>query len=154
MCKLWLSGNCELILDSCVSTCLPSCSLSLSLSPVLSLPLHSLSLYQVEWAHTPQPIEVRLHSLRAVRDKLPRGQYSVSVALHSRLGGPALRWSRLRESQWAGTTEPVEHRGRFFDTELNINQSLYAVSIAQHSTAEKSSVQCHFPCPPLLTSLI
>ncbi|KAL2085468.1 hypothetical protein ACEWY4_018788 [Coilia grayii] len=83
--------------------------------------------WQVEWAHSPQPIEVRLHCLRAVRDKLPRGQYAVSVALHSRLGGPALCWSRLRESQWAGTTEPVEHQGRFFDTELNINQSLYAV---------------------------
>ncbi|XP_041923944.1 uncharacterized protein ofcc1 isoform X2 [Alosa sapidissima] len=94
-----------------------------------SSPMEPALHWQVEWAHTPQPIEVRLHGLRAVRDKLPRGQYAVSVAFHSQLGGPALCWSRLKESQWASTTttEPVEHRGRFYDTELNINQSIYAV---------------------------
>ena len=97
---------------------------------------------------------MRLHSLRAVRDKLPRGQYAVSVALHSRLGGRALHWSRLRESQWAGTTEPVEHRGRYYDTELNINQSLYAVSTAQQRITRKSCVSvCVCVCVCVLLSL-
>lgn len=68
-----------------------------------------------------------MRCLRAVRDKLPRGLYSLSVALHSRLGGPALTWSRLKEEQWAGTTEPVEHGGHFYDTELHVNQSLFTV---------------------------
>ncbi|XP_064875132.1 uncharacterized protein ofcc1 [Oncorhynchus nerka] len=83
--------------------------------------------WQVEWSQSPQPMEVRVRCLRAVRDKLPRGLYSLSVALHSRLGGPALTWSCLKEEQWAGTTEPVEHGGHFYDTELHVNQSLFTI---------------------------
>ncbi|XP_042164691.1 uncharacterized protein ofcc1 isoform X1 [Oncorhynchus tshawytscha] len=83
--------------------------------------------WQVEWSQSPQPMEVRVRCLRAVRDKLPRGLYSLSVALHSRLGGPALTWSCLKEEQWAGTTEPVEHGGHFYDTELYVNQSLFTI---------------------------
>nr|XP_023829140.1 uncharacterized protein LOC111953875 [Salvelinus alpinus] len=83
--------------------------------------------WQVEWSQSPQPMEVRVRCLRAVRDKLPRGLYSLSVALQSRLGGPALTWSCLKEEQWAGTTEPVEHGGHFYDTELHVNQSLFTI---------------------------
>ncbi|KAK6299737.1 hypothetical protein J4Q44_G00297700 [Coregonus suidteri] len=83
--------------------------------------------WQVEWSQSPQPMEVRVRCLRAVRDKLPRGLYSISVVLHSHLGGPALTWSCLKEEQWAGTTEPVEHGGHFYDTELHVNQSLFTI---------------------------
>ncbi|KAK7123975.1 hypothetical protein R3I93_022166 [Phoxinus phoxinus] len=83
--------------------------------------------WQVEWTRTPQPIEVLVLCLRAVREKLPRGLYSLSVSLQTELGGRTLRWSRLQEQRWAGSTEPVEHQGRYCDTELNINQSLYMV---------------------------
>lgn len=66
--------------------------------------------------------------LRATRDKLPRGLYTVSVALHSRLGGPALAWSSKEEQQqWVVSTEPIKHQGRFYDTDLHINQSLFMV---------------------------
>uniref|UniRef100_A0A8C1XHX2 Uncharacterized protein n=1 Tax=Cyprinus carpio TaxID=7962 RepID=A0A8C1XHX2_CYPCA len=81
----------------------------------------------VEWIRTPEPIEVLVLCLRAVREKLPRGLYSLSVSLQTQLGGRTLRWSRLQEQQWVGRTEPVEHQGRYFDIELNINQSLYMV---------------------------
>ncbi|XP_050954770.1 uncharacterized protein ofcc1 [Labeo rohita] len=83
--------------------------------------------WQVEWTRTPEPIEVLVLCLRAVREKLPRGLYSLSVSLQTRLGGRTLRWSRMQEQQWVGRTEPVEHQGRYFDIELNINQSLYMV---------------------------
>ncbi|CAB1451582.1 unnamed protein product [Pleuronectes platessa] len=64
----------------------------------------------------------------AARDKLPRGLYAVSLSLYSRLGGSALAWRREKEEhQWAVTTEPVEHRGRFHDTNLHVNQSLFTV---------------------------
>ncbi|XP_073797536.1 uncharacterized protein ofcc1 isoform X4 [Danio rerio] len=82
---------------------------------------------QVEWSHTPQPIEVFVFCLRAVRDKLPKGLYSLNVSLQTQLGGRTLCWSRLQEQQCAGNTEPVEHQGRYCDMELNINQSLYMV---------------------------
>ncbi|XP_068438508.1 uncharacterized protein ofcc1 isoform X3 [Clinocottus analis] len=84
--------------------------------------------WQVTRSTSPQPVEVCVCCLRATRDKLPRGLYTVSVALHRRLGGPALAWCRGKEQQqWAGSTEPVEHRGRFWDTDLHLNQSLFMI---------------------------
>uniref|UniRef100_A0A3Q1F893 Uncharacterized LOC110954429 n=1 Tax=Acanthochromis polyacanthus TaxID=80966 RepID=A0A3Q1F893_9TELE len=75
-----------------------------------------------------QPLEVCVCCLRATRDKLPRGLYTVSVALHSRLGGPALSWYNKKKQQtWAASTEPTEHRGRFYDNDLHVNQSLFMV---------------------------
>ncbi|XP_047424717.1 uncharacterized protein ofcc1 [Mugil cephalus] len=83
-------------------------------------------LWQADQSSTPQPVEVCVCCLRATRDKLPRGLYAVSVALHSRLGGPALACGTEKEQQaWAASTEPNEHRGRFFDDNLHINQSLF-----------------------------
>nr|XP_040023713.1 uncharacterized protein ofcc1 [Gasterosteus aculeatus aculeatus] len=74
---------------------------------------------------TLQPVEVRVCCVRAARDKLPRGLYTVSVALHGRLGGPALAWcSKKEQQQRAPSAEPVAHRGRFWDTDLHFNQSL------------------------------
>ncbi|XP_035862182.1 uncharacterized protein ofcc1 [Sander lucioperca] len=84
--------------------------------------------WQVNQSTTPQPVEVCVCCLRATRDKLPRGLYTVSVALHSRLGGPALALrSKTEQRQWAAVTEPIEHRGRFFDTDLQLNQSLFMI---------------------------
>lgn len=77
-----------------------------------------------------QPVEVFVRCLRATRDKLPRGHYTVRAVLHSRLGGPALTWCNKKEQQQqAVSTEPVEHRGRYYDTDLHINQSLYMVGV-------------------------
>ncbi|XP_037389692.1 uncharacterized protein ofcc1 [Pygocentrus nattereri] len=83
--------------------------------------------WQVEWVRTPQPVEVCVLFARAVREKLCSGLYSVSVSLHSQLGGPALHWSQLKEQQWNGATEPVVHKGRFCDTDLQLNQSFCVV---------------------------
>uniref|UniRef100_A0A3P9PVM5 Uncharacterized LOC103482507 n=1 Tax=Poecilia reticulata TaxID=8081 RepID=A0A3P9PVM5_POERE len=73
----------------------------------------------------PQSIEMCVCCLRAARDKLPRGLYSVRVALQSPLGGPPLHLRSPKEQTWSASTEPVEHRGRFYDNDLHINQSLF-----------------------------
>ncbi|KAK5850153.1 hypothetical protein PBY51_014426 [Eleginops maclovinus] len=84
--------------------------------------------WQVDQSTAPQPVEVCVSCLRSTRDKLPRGLYTVSVALHSRLGGPALAWcSKKERHERAVTTEPIEHRGRYCDTNLNVNQSLFMI---------------------------
>ncbi|XP_074478828.1 uncharacterized protein ofcc1 [Sebastes fasciatus] len=100
--------------------------------PMTELPesssLASRPLWQVNQSTTPQPVEVCVCCLRATRDKVPRGLYTVSVALHSRLGGPALAWcSKKEQRQWAASTEPIEHRGRYCDTDLHLNQSLFMI---------------------------
>ncbi|XP_044033136.1 uncharacterized protein ofcc1 isoform X7 [Siniperca chuatsi] len=88
----------------------------------------SQPLWQINQSTTPQPVEVCVCCLRATRDKLPRGLYAVSVVLHSRLGGQALAWcSKKEQQQWAVSTEPIKHQGRFYDTDLHINQSLFMV---------------------------
>lgn len=94
---------------------------------------------QVDQITSPQPVEVCVCCLRATRDKLPRGLYTVSVALHSRLGGPALAWhSKKEQHERAVSTEPTEHRGRYCDTDLNINQSLFMVRTkAEHQTQKE-----------------
>ncbi|XP_072306697.1 uncharacterized protein ofcc1 [Eucyclogobius newberryi] len=74
----------------------------------------------------PQPVEVCMRCLRATRDKVPRGQYSVRVGLHSRLGGPLLACPETEQQQHV-STEPVQHRGQYYDTDLQINQSLMVV---------------------------
>ncbi|KAK2859332.1 hypothetical protein Q5P01_003952 [Channa striata] len=100
--------------------------------PMIDLPESSSAGSQTPWqvSHnkSPQPAEVHVRCLRATRDKLPRGLYSVSVAIHSCLGGAALAWcSKKDQPQWAVSTEPVEHRGRVYDTDLHINQNLFVI---------------------------
>uniref|UniRef100_A0A3Q3GT59 Orofacial cleft 1 candidate 1 n=1 Tax=Labrus bergylta TaxID=56723 RepID=A0A3Q3GT59_9LABR len=69
----------------------------------------SRPLWQLNQSTTSQPVEVCVRCLRATRDKLPRGLYSVSVGLHSRLGGQALDWcSKKEQQQWAVSTEPMD----------------------------------------------
>ncbi|XP_035382333.1 uncharacterized protein ofcc1 [Electrophorus electricus] len=92
-----------------------------------SLVIESDLPWQVDWVRAPQPVEVCVGRLRAVREKLPRGPYAVSVSLHTRLAGPALLWSGLKRKRWAGVTEPVEHGGRYCDTDLCFHQSLPVV---------------------------
>ncbi|XP_076851689.1 uncharacterized protein LOC143503131 [Brachyhypopomus gauderio] len=78
----------------------------------------------VEWVRAPQPVEVCVGRLRAVREKLARGPYVVSVTLHRRLGGPPLIWSGLKGQRWVGVTEAVEHGGRHCDVDLCFEQDL------------------------------
>ncbi|KAK7881587.1 hypothetical protein WMY93_029996 [Mugilogobius chulae] len=76
----------------------------------------------------PQLVEVCVRCLRATRDKVPRGLYSVRVGLHSRLGGPLLTCPGTeQELQGSVSTEPVQHRGQYFNTDLQINQCLTVV---------------------------
>ncbi|XP_014844671.1 PREDICTED: uncharacterized protein LOC106919042 isoform X1 [Poecilia mexicana] len=93
------------------------------------LPQSSSSASRPSWqgdqGALPQSIEVCVCCLRAARDKLPRGLYSVRVALQSPLGGPSLHLRSSKEQTWPASTEPVEHRGRFYDIDLHINQSLF-----------------------------
>uniref|UniRef100_A0A8C6WMW9 Uncharacterized protein n=1 Tax=Neogobius melanostomus TaxID=47308 RepID=A0A8C6WMW9_9GOBI len=79
----------------------------------------------------PQPVEVCVRCLRATRDKVPKGLYSVRVGLYSRLGGPILGGPgpEQQQQQHEGyvSTEPVHHRGQCYDIDLQVNQSLTMV---------------------------
>ncbi|RXM31030.1 hypothetical protein EOD39_7347 [Acipenser ruthenus] len=83
--------------------------------------------WKVEWSKTPQPVEIQLRCLRGVKDKLPQGSVTLKVSLYNRLGGYALHWSKAKEQLWAGTTQPVQHNGNFYNLELHVNQSVYTI---------------------------
>ncbi|XP_077365842.1 uncharacterized protein LOC144009828 [Festucalex cinctus] len=77
---------------------------------------------------TPQPVEVCVRCLRATRDKLARGLYSVSVALQSHLGGPCLPWRNDKgQQEWMASTEPVENQGCYYNVNLHVNQNLFMI---------------------------
>ncbi|XP_067943495.1 uncharacterized protein [Watersipora subatra] len=83
--------------------------------------------WKLDWKRTPQPIQIKLKALRGVKDKLPGGRYVLMVSLYNRVGGSAMRWSKLKGQQWGGATLPIMHNGNYYNFEMAINQSVFAV---------------------------
>ena len=96
--------------------------------------------FRVDWLGVPQPIEIRLHCVRAVRDRLPRGSYVMLSSMAERLGGRVMRWRKGSEFDdldeedsidadggvtRPAATLPVKHGGRYFDRELRFDQNVY-----------------------------
>jgi hypothetical protein len=87
--------------------------------------------WKIDWSRTPQPIQIKLKCLRAIKDKLPAGRYVLMVSLYDRLGGHVLRWSELKGQQWGGACLPVQHDGQYHSIELKIDQSVFTVCPAK-----------------------
>lgn len=96
--------------------------------------------FRVDWQGVPQPVEIRLHCIRAVRDRLPRGSYVMLSSMAERLGGRVMRWRKSSEfddldeedsidtdggDTRPAATLPVKHGGRYFDRELRIDQNVH-----------------------------
>ena len=87
--------------------------------------------WRVEWTRTPQPIQIKINCMRGLKNKVPIGKYSLMVSLYDRLGGHPMQWSKLDGKRWGNATLPVAHSGKFFASELKIDQSVYTVAPAQ-----------------------
>ncbi|KAH8078838.1 DNA-binding transcription factor [Aureococcus anophagefferens] len=89
--------------------------------------------YAVNWDLIPRPIEIRVHGLRAVKDKLPKGTYVIMVSMQDRLAGRPLRWTKTHSYGGGGfgpkpaATRPFRHKGRYHDVDLKVNQSIFAL---------------------------
>lgn len=96
--------------------------------------------FRVDWQGVPQPVEIRLHCIRAVRDRLPRGSYVMLSSMAERLGGRVMRWRKSSEfddfdeedsidtdggDTRPAATLPVKHGGRYFDRELRLDQNVH-----------------------------
>ncbi|KAK2534150.1 hypothetical protein Q9233_004333 [Columba guinea] len=82
---------------------------------------------KADCSKTPQLIEIHVKCLRGVKDKVPKGHYTLKVSVLSRLGGGLLEWPKLKEQPQARTTLPVSHDGNFYDTEIYFGQSIQTV---------------------------
>ncbi|XP_057255220.1 uncharacterized protein LOC130593815 [Pezoporus wallicus] len=82
---------------------------------------------KVDCSKTPQLIEIHVKCLRGVKDKVPKGHYTLKVSVLSRLGGGLLEWPKMKEQPQARTTLPVSHDGNFYNTEIYFEQSIQTV---------------------------
>uniref|UniRef100_A0A8D2LZI4 Orofacial cleft 1 candidate gene 1 protein n=1 Tax=Zonotrichia albicollis TaxID=44394 RepID=A0A8D2LZI4_ZONAL len=82
---------------------------------------------KVDCSKMPQPLEIHLRCLRGVKDKVPKGLYSLKVSVLSRLGGALVEWPELEEQPQARMTRPVSHGGNFYNTEIYFGQSIQTV---------------------------
>ena len=53
-------------------------------------------LYGVRSTYAPQPVEMKIHFMRALKDKIPRGEYLVMLSQYESLGGQLVSWSKIR----------------------------------------------------------
>jgi hypothetical protein len=87
--------------------------------------------YGVQSLFTPQPVEVRIHLLRAVKTKLPKGVYVMMLTQYESLGGNPIAWSKVGVygigKSRAATTRPVKHYGRYFDRSMVFEDSCFAL---------------------------
>lgn len=93
--------------------------------------------YRATLQSLPITIEIQLKMLKAVKDKLPSGQYAMVATVYDRLGGHALHYTAFEHDAHRRQTEPrsnrphftkpFHHRGRFYNTEVLINQSINVV---------------------------
>ncbi|XP_075351560.1 uncharacterized protein LOC142406497 [Mycteria americana] len=81
----------------------------------------------VDCSKIPQQIEIHVKCLRGVKDKVPKGHYTLKVSVLSRLGGGLLECPKLKEQPRARTTLPVSHDGNFYNTEIYFGQSIQTV---------------------------
>ena len=51
--------------------------------------------YGVQSTYAPQPVEVRVHFLRALKTKLPKGKYVMMLTQYENLGGNPIGWSKV-----------------------------------------------------------
>lgn len=76
-------------------------------------------------------VQFRIHLLRAVKNKLPKGAYVMMLTQYDRLGGYPLTWSTLGANGIGnlrpGITKIVKHHGRFFDRILRFEDSCFAL---------------------------
>ncbi|XP_023775659.1 uncharacterized protein LOC111923933 [Cyanistes caeruleus] len=82
---------------------------------------------KVDCSKMPQPLEIHLRCLRGVKDKVPKGLYTLKVSVLSCLGGALVEWPEPEEQPQARTTQPVSHGGNFYNTEIYFGQSIQTV---------------------------
>lgn len=89
--------------------------------------------FELDWSMAPQPIEIEVHALRGLRDKLPQGHFVLQLSMYDQLAGKALAWAELGKTgdeKWYTALQPKTHDGRHDTVAMNFNKSLYTVAPA------------------------
>ncbi|KAJ4462311.1 putative transmembrane protein [Paratrimastix pyriformis] len=87
----------------------------------------NMELMNQRLAHMDQPIDLHIDRVRAIKDKVPPGEYVLVVSMYDRLGGHIQRWLSATSRTWCGATIEVQHDARFDLIDLQWDQTLVAV---------------------------
>lgn len=91
----------------------------------------TLRRWRASWHHKPVPLQIDIKKITAVKDKIPAGVYVLLVSMFDRLGGKPLKWSKADAGLYEKlkpSTQPLVHKGRFYDIDMRVNQSVFVVS--------------------------
>ena len=91
----------------------------------------TLRRWRASWKHKPIPLQIDIQRISAVKDKIPAGVYVILVSLFDRMGGKPLKWSKADAGLYdklKPSTQPLVHKGRFYDVDMRFNQSVFVVS--------------------------
>eukprot|EP01041_Mallomonas_annulata_P000103 gene103-145_t len=86
---------------------------------------------EINFSHAPLPIEMRIHLMRACKDKLESGHYVLMLTQFDRLGGSPLMWSKVG-LYGIGPDKPAisrtfSHEGRYYNRTLRVDDSVFAL---------------------------
>lgn len=74
---------------------------------------------------------MRIHIMRAVKTRLPKGSYVLMLTQYDSLGGRPLSWSCIGANgigtMRPGITKICHHEGRFFDRVMRVEDSVFAL---------------------------
>ncbi|XP_053913854.1 uncharacterized protein LOC104062149 [Cuculus canorus] len=79
---------------------------------------------KVDCSKTLQLIEIHIKCLRGVKDKVPKGHYTLKVSVLSHLGGDLLEWPKAKGQPQDWTTLPVSHDGNYYNIGIYFGQSI------------------------------
>ena len=94
--------------------------------------------YELMWFRVPQPIEMRIHLMRCVSNKLRRGNFCILATMYDRLGGHMISWTKFPKGvgiansdapfhHKSAATRPIHYSGKYYDRELRFDQSVFAL---------------------------
>lgn len=86
--------------------------------------------FELDWERAPQPLEIELHALRGIRDKIPKGYYVLRMSMFDQLQGQPMVWQNLGtigNEKWYTALAPRLHDGKHSTMTMDLNESLFTV---------------------------
>ena len=84
--------------------------------------------WRTAWRHKPIPLEITVTKVSAVKDKLDAGVYVLLCSLFDHLGGKPMKWTKVKDMAIKPATEPVVHKGRFYDIDMTFEQKIFIIA--------------------------
>ena len=96
--------------------------------------------WRTSWKHKPIPLDITITKVSAVKDKLDSGVYVLLCTLFDQLGGKPMKWTKAKDMEIKPATEPVVHKGRFYDIDMTFNQNIFIIAPSETKIEPSMSI--------------